>query len=138
MRLPAYILQSICRACLISISLFLISCSLSMVSEQDEKLVWEGVKCECPECRDAEKPIVLFTQQPLYENISNKETEVMGIYMPSHNIIIIRELADIKDYEHECRHACKDDKWDEYYHGWIAWERDMCAPMVVSTLPTLQ
>lgn len=105
------------------------SCSLPMISEQDENLVWEGVKCECPECQDVEKPELLFSHEPLYQDINNKKTEVMGTYIPSENRIILRENADIKDYEHECRHACKDDKWDEYYHSWITWERDMFFPI---------
>ena len=138
MKQLTYTVNILSRAILISIAMLLISCSLSMVSEQDEKLVWEGVKCECPDCRDAEQPLLLFTQQPLYQNIDNKEIEVTGIYMPSHNIIIIRESADIKDYEHECRHACKDDKWDACHHCWITWERDQYSPMVVSTLPIVQ
>jgi len=100
-----------------------------MISEQDENLVWEGVKCECPECQDVEKPELLFSHEPLYQDINNKKTEVMGTYIPSENRIILRENADIKDYEHECRHACKDDKWDEYYHSWITWERDMFFPI---------
>jgi hypothetical protein len=95
---------------LILISFLVFSCSLPMISEQDEKLVWEGVKCECPECRDIEKPKLLFTHEPLYQNINKRKTEVMGVYLPSQNTIIFREGADIRNYEHECRHACKDDK----------------------------
>ena len=120
---------------LILISLLLFSCSLPMISEQDEELVWEGIKCECPECRDVEEPTVLFSHDPLYQNINNRETEVMGMYEPSQNTIILSEDADILDYEHECRHACKDDKWDEYYHSWLTWESDMYPEMVFNTLP---
>ena len=114
------------------------SCSLPMISEQDENLVWEGVKCECPECQDVEKPELLFSHEPLYQDINNKKTEVTGMYIPSENRIILRENADIKDYEHECRHACKDDKWDEYYHSWLTWERDMFFPISVTTPHTVR
>ncbi len=100
------------------VSLLLISCSIPIISEQDEMLVWEGVKCECPECRNVEKPLLLFSKEPLYQNINNKKVEVMGNYIPFYHTIILREWADIRDYEHECHHACGDDKWDEYYHSW--------------------
>ncbi len=100
------------------VSLLLISCSIPIISEQDEMLVWEGVKCECPECRNVEKPLLLFSKEPLYQNINSKKVEVMGSYIPFYHTIILREWADIRDYEHECRHACGDDKWDEYYHSW--------------------
>ena len=123
---------------LIFISFLVLSCSLPMISEQDEKLVWEGVKCECPECRDVEKPKLLFSQQPLYQNINKRKTEVKGVYLPSQNTIILRENADITDYEHECRHACKDDKWDEYYHSWSTWERDRGLPIIVMTPHTVR
>lgn len=124
--------------CLILISFLVFSCSLPMISEQDEKLVWEGVKCECPECQDVEKPELLFSYQPLYQDINKRETEVMGMYIPSQHTIILREGADIRDYEHECRHVCKDDKWDEYYHSWITWERDRLLPIIVTTPHTVR
>ena len=123
---------------LILISLLVFSCSLPMISEQDEKRVWEGVKCECPDCRDIEKPNLQFTYQPLYQDINNRKTEVMGMYIPSQHTIILRENADIIDYEHECRHVCKDDKWDEYYHSWITWERDMFFPIILNTPHTVR
>jgi len=100
------------------ISLLLTSCSIPIISEQDEALVWEGVKCECPECRNVEKPLLLFSKEPLYQNINGKKVEVMGKYIPLSHTVILREWADIRDYEHECRHACGDDKWDKYYHSW--------------------
>ena len=123
---------------LILFSFLVFSCSLPMISEQDQNLVWEGVKCECPACQDVEKPEVLFSYEPLYQDINKRETEVMGIYIPSEHTIILRENADIRDYEHECRHACKDDKWDEYYHSWITWERDMFFPIIVTTPHTVR
>ena len=126
------------RTGLILILLLSLSCSLPMISEEDENLVWEGVKCECPECQDVEKPKLLFSYEPLYQDINNKKAEVMGMYIPSEHTIILRESADIRDYEHECRHACKDDEWDEYYHSWITWERDISLSIVFSTLPIVR
>ena len=124
--------------CLILLSFFVFSCSVAMISEQDEKLVWEGVKCECPECWDVEKPKVQFSSQPLYQVINKRKIEVMGMYLPSQHTIIFREGADISDYEHECCHVCKDDKWDEYYHSWITWERYMFFPIIVATSHTVR
>jgi hypothetical protein len=132
------ILHHLHSTVLIFISFLVFSCSLPMVSEQDETLVWEGVKCECPECQDVEKPELLFSYQPLYQDINERKTEVMGMYIPSQHTIILREWADIRDYEHECRHACKDDKWDKYYHSWIKWERDMSLLIIVTAPHTVR
>lgn len=103
---------------LVLISLFLTSCSIPIISEQDEVLIWEGVKSEYPECRDVENPSLIFSKEPLYQNINGKKVEVMGKYIPFSHTVILREWADSKAYEHECRHACGDDMWDKYYHSW--------------------
>ncbi len=103
---------------LVFISIFMTSCSIPIISEQDEVLVWEGVKSEYSECHNVEKPSLLFSKEPLYQNIDGKKVEVMGRYITSSHTIILREWADSKDYEHECRHACGDDEWDKYYHSW--------------------
>jgi hypothetical protein len=103
---------------LIFLSLFLFSCSTLTISEQDEMLVWEGVKSENPLCSAIKKPELIFSNYPLYINIQDETIEVMGRYVRDNNTIVLTEWADIKDYEHECRHACNDDKWDKYYHSW--------------------
>jgi len=84
------------------IVLFITSCSMPTISQEDADFAWEMFCRENPECRDTKKPKVVILEMPIYVY----GEKVLGYYCPRTHTIYLTRDSDMSTLIHEYNHAC--------------------------------
>ena len=85
--------------CLLMIFIFLLCACV----EVDEDLAWDLVREHYPGCQKKKPNVVHVEKVKMVDG-----TETKGLYLPTLNMILLSEDADIDVLVHEYRHACGD------------------------------